>query len=417
MKKIMIMAMMAAAATSAFAQDALIKEAKKLMGSGEFDQASEKLAPALTSAETTDKKGAWNMESEIQYAKYMDILNKESKNQMEKKSEVYDTLGMHTAAVAAWKAALKCDEFDQQPDEKGKVKLKYRSASVNRYKNFGVTLVQAGQYFYQNRKDNDAAFDAWSHYLDMGKTSIFEGVADFPKDPFYYDIAYYAAILSYQKHDYANAEKYAQLTAEDASKAKEATEILLFSKKETMKTAADSAAYVNMVKDLHKQDPSNERYFNLLMDYYTRAKNIPALLAWADEEIALDATNKMAWALKGEVLMNESKWDEALECYKKAVEIDPEFLQCVFNAGVCLNSKAIALNDELMDKKTGGLTKENADKVKAVLSDALVYMERARELDPDREKVNWAYPLYRIYYTMQNKEKMAELEAIDPSLK
>jgi tetratricopeptide (TPR) repeat protein len=417
MKKTMMLALMAVAASTAFAQDALIKEAKKIMAKGEFDQASQTLAPALQSAETLDKKGAWNLESEIQYGKYIAIQTENTKNQVENKKVPYDTLGMHNAAVAAWKAALKCDEFDQQPDAKGKIKIKYRPASQNKFKNHGIALVQAGQYFYQSRKDNAAAFDAWSTYLDMKNSSIFAEVADFPKDPFFYDIAYYAAILSYQSHDYVNAEKYAKLTAEDTSKADEAMEILLFSKKETMKTAEDSAAYVNMVKDLHKQNPEEARYFNLLMDYYTRANDKAALKAWADEEIAMNASNKMAWALKGEVLMNNEEWDAAVECYQKAIEIDPEFLQCVFNAGVCYNSKAIALNDQLADKKTGGLTKENADKVKAVLIEAQSFLERARELDPNREKVNWAYPLYRIYYTMQNKEKMAELEAIDPSLK
>ena len=122
--------------------------------------------------------------------------------------------------------------------------------------------------------------------------------------------------------------------------------------------------------------------------------------------------NKMAWALNGELLMGERKWDDAVEAYKKAIELDNDFVQCVFNAGVCLNSKAIDLKDQLADKKTGGLTKENADKVKAVLGDARSFLERAKELDPDREKVNWAYPLYQIYYSLGDKAKSDEMEKL-----
>ena len=133
---------------------------------------------------------------------------------------------------------------------------------------------------------------------------------------------------------------------------------------------------------------------------------------WAEEEIALNAENKMAWALKGEVQMNNREWDAAVESYKKAIEIDNEFIQCIFNAGVCLNGKAIELKDQLADKNTGGLTKANADKVKGILNEALPFLERAKELDPDREKVNWAYPLYQIYYSLGNKEKSDEMEAI-----
>ena len=405
-----MMAMMAAAASSAFAQDALVKDAKKLMSKGEFDQAATTLAPALTSSETIDKKGAWNLQSEIMYEKFSAIQKKQIESNATK--AVYDTLGLHLAAIEAWEAALKCDEFDQQPDEKGKVKLKYRAAAQTKYKQFGVALVQAGQYFYQNLKDNDNAFKAWSAYVDMKNTSIFADVKDFPVDPFFYDIAYYTAILAYQMHNYPEAVKYATITAKDEQKADEATEILIFSKKETMKTKEDSVAYVNMLKDLHKQKPEEERYFNLLMDYYTRAKNTAALKAWAEEEIALNAENKMAWALKGEVQMNDGLWDEAVESYKKAIEIDPEFVQCIFNAGVCLNSKAIALKDKYADKNTGKLTTDNANKIKAVLSDALLFMERAKELDPDSEKVKWAYPLYQIYYATGDKAKADEMEKL-----
>jgi len=33
-------------------------------------------------------------------------------------------------------------------------------------------------------------------------------------------------------------------------------------------------------------------------------------------------------------------------------------------------------------------------------------------LDPDREKVNWAYPLYQIYYSLGDKAKSDEMEAL-----
>ena len=414
MKKIMTMALMAAFATTTFAQEATVKEAKKLFGKGEFDAAAQMLAPALTSAETIDKAAAWNLQSEIMHGKYTAISSKQMENQVKKIDEATDTLGMHQAAVAAWEAALKCDELDQLPDAKGKVKLKFRSPFQTKYKNFGVALVQAGQFFYQ-KKDTKNAIKAWNDYLDMKKSPIFAEVADFPKDAFYDDIVYYVAFLAYQEKDYDTAMKYAHELAANPEKADEANEILLFSKKETLKTPSDSLEYVNMVKGLHKANPDNERYFNLLVDYFNHAPKAEKL-AWVEEELAVAPQNKMPWAIKGETLMGEEKWEEAVEAFKKAVEIDPEWVPCLFNIGICLNSKAIALNDQLMDKKTMGLTPENLEKVKAVLRDAQVYLEKTREYDPDQLQTKWGYPLYRIYYSLGNKEKMAELEKIDPTL-
>jgi tetratricopeptide (TPR) repeat protein len=317
---------------------------------------------------------------------------------------------MHNAAFDAISAAIKCDEFDTQPNEKGKVKIRFRQAAQQKLPNIRLALINAGLAFY-NHKDLDKAVDTWALYLESANAPLFQGVA-LNDEQYRSEIAYYAGLAAYQKKDYVTAEKYANLAAQDPAKAKEASEILLFSKKENMKTSADSAAYVAMLKDFRAKNPDEERYFNLLMDYYTRAHNMSALLAWSEEELQLNPENKMAWALKGEVLMNDRKWDEAVEAYKKAIEIDPTFVQCVFNAGVCLNSKAIDLKDQLADKKTGGLTKENADKVKSILSDAKGFLESAKDLDPDREKVNWAYPLYQIYYSLGDSAKSDEMEKL-----
>ena len=414
MKKIMIMALMAAAATTAFAQDDLVKEAKNLCGKGEFDKAAEVLTPALTSAATTDKAKAWNQMVDIQYGKFTAIQTTDMENKVKQIQAPYDTLGMHKACAESFIAALKCDEFDRQPNEKGKVKIRFRQANQQRMQNVRLSLINAGQYMYKV-KDLANAFKYWALYVDSSSDPFFEGI-DMTKDQYRSEIAYYAALAAYFQKDYPNAEKYADIAAQDPEKANDANEILLFAAKENMKTPADSAAYLKRIKDLHQAKPEEERYFNLLMDYYTHKNDMNALKAWAEEEIAMNSQNKMAWALKGEVQMNNNEWDAAVESYKKAIEVDPEFVQCVFNAGVCLNSKAIALNDQLADKKTGGLTKDNAEKVKSVLRDAQGFLERARELDGDQLKVKWAYPLYRIYYSLQMKDKMAELEAIDPSL-
>jgi tetratricopeptide (TPR) repeat protein len=276
--------------------------------------------------------------------------------------------------------------------------------------------VQGGQFFYQ-KKDYDNALASWKQYLNMKNTNIFADVKDFPKDAFYDDIVYYVSFLSYQEKNYDDAVKYAKMIASIPEKADEANEILLFAKKETLKSKADSLEYVGLVKDLHKAAPDNERYFNLLVDYYNHVSDKAEKMAWVEEEIAVNPNNKMPWAIKGESFMNAEKWDDAVEAFKKAVEIDPTWVPCLFNIGISLNSKAIALNDELMDKKTMGLSNENAEKVKAVLRDAQVYLEKTRELDPDQMETKWGYPLYRIYYALGNKEKMAELEAVDPSLK
>ncbi|MGX8696697.1 MAG: tetratricopeptide repeat protein, partial [Prevotella sp.] len=356
-----------------------------------------------------DKAAAWNLMSDIKYQAYQEEFKKLAMQQS------YNTDRLVNSLIEGYEAAAKCDEFDQQPNEKGKVKIRFRKANATRYQNERQWLYNGGVLQYQ--ADNQpGAIKAWGAYIESSKSPLFQEL-QMPKDTLLPDATYNTALLAYQQKDYATAKKFAEMATQFPEKQDDAINMKLFIQKETAQTKADSLAYLDDLKKLHAANPSKEQYFNLLQEYYTRANDTEAMKAWALEETKIDAGNKMAWALLGEAEMNSENWDAAVEAFKKAIDIDPTWTPVVFNTGICLNSKAIALNDQLMDKKTMGLTPENAEKVKNVLRDALTYLEKTRELDPTREKTNWAYPLYRIYYSLGDKAKMAELEAIDPSLK
>lgn len=410
MRKVMIMAALAAMSATAFAQDDLVKQAKKLCDKGELEQAVTTITPALTSAQTEDKAEAWNVMSEIQYQIFMKGQQAEQANKENNTATPYDTAAMHRAMVASLEAALKCDEYDRQPNEKGKVKIRFRETNGKKFYMSRPFVISAGLYEYNN-KNLEAAVKDWKLYIDSAEDPLFTGL-DMSNDQYRSEVCYYIGLSSYNLKDYATATKYAKIAAQDSAKAKEANEIILFAQKDGAKTKEDSLAYLATIKDLHAKFPAEQRYFNLLMDYYSKPGRQAEMKQWAEEEIAKDPNNKMTWALKGEVEMNTGKWDEAVASYKKAAEIDPTFVQVIFNAGVCLNQKAIELKDKLADKKTGGLTPENANKVKAILAEAKVYLEKSREIDPNRQSVDWAYPLYQIYYNLGDKAKSAEMESL-----
>ena len=167
-----------------------------------------------------------------------------------------------------------------------------------------------------------------------------------------------------------------------------------------------------MLKDASQKFPADTRYSAWIGDYYLNSGQSDELAKWADAEIAKNPGDKFAYTYKGEALRLNNKFDEAVECYKKAFEIDPTYVAAAYQAGVTLNSKAIGMKDELADKKTGMLTTANANKVKEVLNEAKVFLEKVRELDPDREQVNWAYALYQMYYSLGDNEKASELESL-----
>jgi putative ABC transport system ATP-binding protein len=62
----------------------------------------------------------------------------------------YDASQRREAAIKALEAAVETDKYDQMPDEKGKVKVKYQKANQDRMKMLSVPLVQGGQYYYNS---------------------------------------------------------------------------------------------------------------------------------------------------------------------------------------------------------------------------------------------------------------------------
>lgn len=409
MKKMMLMAAMAAIAAPAFAQDDLVKQAKKLMDK-DPKEALNVITPALTSSATVDKAAAWNEAAQIQYKIFSDQQQIQLENQVKKENRPIDEAAMSAAVTEALKAALKCDEFDRQPNEKGKVKPRFRKANQVTFKTARLHVINAGLWAYNN-KDYDKALEYWSYYINSKNDPLFEGV-DLSDDTNYSEICYYAALTAYQAKKYDIAMKYAKMAAEDPAKASDANEILLFSQKETCKTAADTVNYVNTLKELNAKNPADEKVFGLLVDYYANSSNKDEAKAFATAAIASNPNNKMAYALNGQIEMEAKNWDAAYQMFNKAQEIDPDFILCSYNAGVCLISKAQALNEQFADKRTGALSPENLAKIQDLMKLALPLMTKCREKDADQLTVRWAYPLYQIYYALGDKEKAAEVGKI-----
>lgn len=409
MKKTMLMATMAAIAASAFAQDDLVKQAQKLKDK-DPQQALTTITPALTSSATADKAAAWNTAAQIQYKIFTDQQQIQLENQVKQENKPVDEAAMNTAVTEALKAALKCDEYDRQPNEKGKVKPRFRKANQTTFKPVRLHVINAGLWAYNN-KDYDKALDFWSCYINSKNDPMFEGV-DFSDDTNYSEICYYAALTAYQAKKYDEAVKYARLAAEDPAKAADANEILLFSQKETCKTAADTVNYVNTLKELHAKNPSDEKVFGLLVDYYANSSDKDEAKAFATAEIASNPGNKMAHALKGQIEMEAQNWDEAYEAFYKAQELDPEFILCSYNAGICLISKAQNMNEQLADKRTGNLAAADLAKIQDVMKQALPLLNKCREKDADQLTVRWAYPLYQVYYSLGDKENADEVGKI-----
>lgn len=393
MKKIILSALVAAMATTSFAQDIV-----KSMKGKSYSEAQSTLNAALSGLSAEQKAKGYNQLVEISYPEaakaFQDItLAGMQKNKVETSA--------YTPIVNALNDAVKCDEFDNQPNDKGKVAPKFRKKNADRLANFRSTLINAAN----ETTDPDQKLFLANAYINSSESPLFAEVLK-EGDQYLGYAQFFVAAAYYNKKEWKKAADYAEKAIACADVKENAESYFISSMQNTLQTRTDT---LDFVKRLTKLDAN--KYMATIASMYNQIGEKALSARVLDNAIANDPNNKMAYAIKGENAMGEKKWDDAIKNFKKTVEIDPEFTAVWFNLGVCASSKGYDLNEQLTEN--GKISSENEAKVKAAFAEAATYYEKVRQQDPNREKVsNWPYQLRMVYNVLGETEKAAEISKI-----
>ena len=390
MKKIIFTALVAAFATTSFAQDIV-----KQMKGQTYSEAVSTLNSALSGLSAEQKAKGYNQLVEISYpdaAKaFQDItLANVQKNKVEASA--------YTPIVNALNDAVKCDEFDNQPNDKGKVAPKFRKKNADRLANFRAVLINAAN----ETQDADQKLSLANAYINSSESPLFAEVLK-AGDQYLGYAQFFAAAAYYNKENWNKAVEYAEKALKCEDVKENAEQYLVSALTKNLKTKSDTLAYLKKLNDINA-----DKYMAQIASLYNQIGEKDLSNKILNDAIAKDPNNKMAYAIKGENAMNAKNWDDAIKNFKKTVEIDPEFTAVWFNLGVCASSKGFDLNEQLSEN--GRLTPENDAKVKDALKEAMGYYEKVRQQDPNREKVsNWPYQLRMIYNALGEKDKAEEI--------
>ena len=408
MKKMMIAAMLVLGASAAFAGDS--DALKAITKEKDYAKAVELVKSSLGQLANSGEKAKayehltrlalqkFDKENAIQSANLQAQITKQ-------KVEPYDTLGFYQAAYDATQNALECFKYDAEPNEKGKVKPRFTEALTPLVANARMQLVTAGNYYAQ-LNDQDNVLKYWGSFLDTDNLPFFQSTKAQEKQ-FLGQVAYYTAQYANQAKKYDLAEKYADIATQDTAVAKQAQAFKLAMAQRNLKTKADSVAYVQKLAAMYEKEPDNEMIFGQLSNFYSLMGMTKEFDALVEAKIAKNPNDFTAWALKGQALMNRNStatnpdWKGCVEAFKKAVSIDQTNPVVYTYLGFSMNAMASAINGD------------RAQQI-ALYKESMGYLDKAKELDPNREKANWAYPLYQCYYSVYgaNDPKTKELEAM-----
>ena len=404
--------MMLVASATAFAGDS--DALKAILKAKDFTEAQSLINSSLTQlTDAAEKAKAYNKLVDLAYEKFKKEDDTKTTNAVMQKNDPVDTDGMLAAGKIALEAAMECDKYDQQPNEKGKVAIKFRDKNRDRLRAVRLSLLQAGIDLANNEK-NKEAFDNFDVYLQSAKSAFFEGVDGVSKnDPNLGVAAFYGGRAAYNLEKFDKAIEYFKIGVADTAKQIHdlSFDFLLYTMRNKQKTAADSAQFITDMLSLYKEYPDAEQIYSSLSDAYISKGMNAEVIKLAEERMAKYPDSSLPHVYKAFLLMQDKKYDEAISEFAKVKEDNsPVYLNSIFNSAVCKYNKASEFNEANSDIRTGRLKPADHDKFMNMLKDAQGDFEKAKELDPEQKTVKWQYLLHNVYTLTDQKDKAAALE-------
>ncbi len=403
MKKFMMMAAVLVASATAFAGDS--DALKAILKAKTYAEAETLVKSSLNQlANAQEKAAAYNKLVDLAMDAYNEqstiVTENQLAKQMGKEEKPVDEAAMTTAAYNALTMAMECDKYDQQPNEKGKVKPKFDSKNATRlWVGPRNQLVNAGQDAL-TAKDQASARKYWQLFVESDSYPFFKDCDREQQKPFFGQVARFASIFAYQDKDMAKALELADVALKDSAEYENAMNLKLEILGSELKNREDSVNFCNKLKEIyadHKTNGVMEKLYNTYLGLGQEAEANQLL----DDVLAKDPNNFVALADKGLALLQAQKADEAIVPLKKAFEVKPDNAVIATYTGTAYS--VAAQNTEDPAKK------------KELYTEAIKYYDKAKELDPDRLQSNWGYNRYNAYYNLYGADapetKQAEADS------
>ncbi|MCD8282379.1 MAG: hypothetical protein LUC22_03885 [Prevotella sp.] len=409
MKKLLVLALVAICSAAAFAQnpDAL-KQIKKAKSAGEAKaviEANEGTMSAAENAQAYNKLTDLYM-SEVTNAQALLQANELAKQMGQEPKETVDMEAFYGSLQGALEAALACDKYDMQPNDKDKVAPKFRKPNGDRLYGLRLYLINGAQDAL-DKEDDATACAYYTLYVETGKADLFSDQAsaaqkaseDGIADMYIGQVAFAAARLQYNAGNIDAALKLTDVMIEDPKQTEDGLDLKTYFLEKQLSTKDDSLRCLDTYKELYAQYPTSESVFSHLATMYGNLGMIEEQNAAVDQFLQSNPTNFTAWALKGQIEMNDQNYDAALTDLMKALSCEEEETSriALVNTYVGYCYSQIATQKEEYEQQVDALRA------------AVPYLEKARELDPDR-RYNWAYYLYNCYYHIKGEADPATEE-------
>lgn len=376
----------------AFAQVANVKSAEKIANSDkpDFAEARRLITEALANDETKNDPYTWYVAGLIENKAYTEGFKKAAIDQNADRTEMYTAL---TASVPSW---LKVYEIESQPNEKGKVNLKYTKKLREVLHNDYLQLFNGGAWFLQSNKYAEGV-NALEKFLDVKKAPLFADDKDVAAiDSNAMNAAYYAIGAASSLKDYDRVISLFNRFGSFALNTKDVHQWAVsayFAKK-------DSVGAIPVLVEAVKASPEEPYFLVNLVTTYQKAGKEAEANKLLDDRIAANAQDATALLVKGSII-EDKNLKEALQWYYKAAKADAKNVNAFIYLGAGLYNAAAKIYENT------NVTQAMAKTADDLLHASIPVLEIAYKTRPDNIKGM----LGSIYYQLKMTDKRDALDA------
>ena len=350
-----------------WAQKKELSQARSYIKSGkDFDKAERLMTDLL-------KKDTANCQNERIYLTWFQAVTKqyEAANEKLYLRQKYDTAAFFNLTRRLFLIAGHLDTLDATPDEKGRVKIRYREDNAEMLNRLRPNLYYGGTFFVR-KEQYPVAFDFFESYLKTADQPLFTGYNYATTDSMMPQAAYWATYAGYRLQDASRTLRYFDVAVRDTAKARFAIQYAC----EAYGWLNDEAANLAMLKRGFADYPDSPYFFPRLIDYYNA----------------------------------HERTDSALYYAESALRTNPDSQLFLLAQSVYFNIATAKLNQVLeLDRRNQPRVYRN--QMHKLYMDARPYMEAYRKLAPN-ERHKWAPALYRIYLNLNMGRQFEEIDKI-----
>lgn len=340
----------------AMAQKSLVKEVeRKAKSNPNFEVILEAITPAFSNPETANSPEPHFVAGQAGFDEYDNLFKQQMLGQEA------DQLEMAKALLGGYEQFLLAMPLDQLPDEKGKVKPKYTDKMAKQIGGHYSDFNNAAAGFWGG-KDYAKAYDAWEVMIEMPNNPAFKKhIPQVYPDTIMQSIVSNQATAAYLSGDKEKAMEKFLTAARMCTPDKQAYDYAISTAAELQNTDKLLEICEEALPIFGDQDPM---YLLQIIQANINNSNYDEVVRRIDEAIAHDPNNAKLYHTKAYIFEYEDNKAQAAELYNKAIQLDPNYGQAIFDYVRVLYNIAGELEDAAQGAEYQKVRRENEAKYK-----------------------------------------------------